>query len=156
MKPFYWLVLDSVSVGNKTFPLQRSSLEFYSYGNIIIDSGMTVTHLPSDVFDSMKSELMKQIQETPIDDPQGFFGLCFSSVKIKVPKIVAHFVGGDVELSPRRLFEQVEEGISCLTIVPSYMEGVSVFGIKSQVDYLVGLDLEMNAVAFKPADCSKF
>nr|GMC52169.1 aspartic proteinase CDR1-like [Ipomoea batatas] len=111
-KPFYWLTLKSMSVGNQSFPILLPPLE--SYGNIVIDSGMTVTRIPSDVFDGMKSELMKHIHETPIEDPQGFFGLCYlaTSVKIKVPKIVAHFVGGDVELSPQGLFEEVEEASS--------------------------------------------
>nr|GMC54868.1 aspartic proteinase CDR1-like [Ipomoea batatas] len=160
VKPFhYWLTLKSMSVGDKNFPVELPPLE--SYGNIIIDSGTTVTRIPPDVFDGMKSELMKHINDTPIDDPQGLFGLCYSttttkSVKIKVPKIVAHFTGGDVELSPRGLFEEVEEGISCLTIVPNNMMGLSIFGCQSQVDYLVGFDLEFNAVTFKPADCSKF
>nr|GMC55987.1 aspartic proteinase CDR1-like [Ipomoea batatas] len=159
IEPLYWLTLKSMSVGNKSFSVELPLLE--SPGNIIIDSGSTVTYIPSDVFDSMKSELMKHIHDTPIDDPQGFFGLCYSTmtterVKIKVPKIVAHFVGGDVQLSPRGLFEEVEEGISCLTIVPSDMMGRSVFGSQSQVDYLVGFDLEFYAVTFMPADCSKF
>nr|GMC55991.1 aspartic proteinase CDR1-like [Ipomoea batatas] len=161
-QPFYWVILQSMSVGDKNFTIQQSPGErVEAYGNIIIDSGTTVTRIPPDVFDGMKSELMKHINDTPIDDPQGFFGLCYSttttkSVKIKVPKIVAHFAGGDVELSPRGLFEEVEEGISCLTIVPNNMMGLSIFGCQSQVDYLVGFDLDFNAVTFKPADCSKF
>nr|GMC52178.1 aspartic proteinase CDR1-like [Ipomoea batatas] len=154
LDPFYWVVLESMSVGDKSFPIRPPPLQ--SNGNTIIDSGTTVTIIPLYVFDSMKLELMNQIHETPIDDPQGFFGLCFSSVQIKAPKIVAHFVGGDVELSPRGLFEEVEEGISCLTIVPNYLQGIYVFGSQSQVDFLVGFDLDMNALTFKSADCSKF
>ncbi|XP_019152439.1 PREDICTED: aspartic proteinase CDR1-like [Ipomoea nil] len=156
--PFYWLVLDSMSVGNKNFPLEVRPEDA---GNIIIDSGTTVTFLPPNVFDGMKSEFMKHIDHTPIDDPQGFFQLCYSATAmksgIKLPKVVAHFSGGDVELSPRGLFEEVEEGVSCLTIVPYYSMGTSILGSPSQVDYLVGFDLEINAVSFKPAaDCSKF
>nr|GLL46742.1 aspartic proteinase CDR1-like [Ipomoea trifida] len=153
--PFYWLSLESMSVGEKNISVKQSPLE--TPGNIVIDSGMTLTTIPPDVFDSMKSEIMKHIGETPVDDPQGLFGLCYStSKKIKVPKIVAHFSGADVELSPRGLFEEVEEGISCFTITSfTYME-TSIFGCPSQVDYLVGYDLEEMTVTFKPADCSKF
>ncbi|XP_019152435.1 PREDICTED: aspartic proteinase CDR1-like [Ipomoea nil] len=154
--PFYWLSLESMSVGDKNFPVKQSPPE--TPGNIIIDSGMTMTTLPPDVFDSMKSEMMKQIPgKTPIDDPQGLFGLCYStSKKIKVPKIIAHFSGAHVELSPRGLFEEVEEGISCFTITSfTYME-TSIFGCPSQVDYHIGYNLEEMMVTFKPADCSKF
>nr|GMC52181.1 aspartic proteinase CDR1-like [Ipomoea batatas] len=150
---FYYLSLESMSVGDQSFPFKQS---FSSNGNIIIDSGTTLTILPSDVFDSLKSELTKQISATPIDDPQGSFDLCYSTNKIKVPKIVAHFSGGDIELSPRGSFLEVEEGISCFTIIPDQHLGIFIFGNLSEVDHLVGYDLEAQTVTFKPADCSKF
>nr|GMC47817.1 aspartic proteinase CDR1-like [Ipomoea batatas] len=150
---FYYLSLESMSVGDQSFPFKQS---FSSNGNIIIDSGTTLTILSSDVFDSLKSELTKQISATPIDDPQGSFDLCYSTNKITVPKIVAHFSGGDIELSPRGSFLEVEEGISCFTIIPDQHLGIFIFGNLSEVDHLVGYDLEAQTVTFKPADCSKF
>nr|GMC50275.1 aspartic proteinase CDR1-like [Ipomoea batatas] len=151
---FYYLSLESMSVGDQRFPFKIKKTS--AYGNIIIDSGTTLTILPSDVFDSLKSELTKQISATPIDDPQGSFDLCYSTNKIKVPKIVAHFSGGDIELSPRGSFLEVEEGISCFTIIPDQHLGIFIFGNLSEVDHLVGYDLEAQTVTFKPADCSKF
>lgn len=168
---FYWLSLESMSVGNKNFPVEKSSSSDVggrragtkqttaasSNGNIIIDSGTTLTLIPSDLFDSLKSELMNQIPETPIDDPQGYFDLCYStSDKIAVPKIVAHFSGANVELSPQGSFQEVEEGLSCFTIIPDTDLGISIFGNLSEVDYLVGYDLEAQTVSFKPTDCSKY
>ncbi|XP_019152433.1 PREDICTED: aspartic proteinase CDR1-like [Ipomoea nil] len=166
---FYHLSLESISVGDKNFPLKQSISsnvggrrragikKTSAYGNIIIDSGTTLTIIPSDLFDSLKSELTKQIPETPIDDPQGSYGLCYStSDKIQVPKIVAHFSGADVELSPRGLFIEVEEGISCFTIISDIKLGISIFGNLSEVDYLVGYDLAAQTVTFKPTDCSKY
>nr|GMD83791.1 aspartic proteinase CDR1-like [Ipomoea batatas] len=64
-----------------------------SFKNVAL--GMAVARIQSYVFDRMKSELMKHIQETPIDDPQGFLLLCYSitSVKIKprptMPEVVS-------------------------------------------------------------------
>ncbi|XP_019152622.1 PREDICTED: aspartic proteinase CDR1-like [Ipomoea nil] len=165
---FYYLSLESISVGGQSFPLKKSVSsnvggrragikETSVNGNIIIDSGTTLTIIPSDTFDSLKSELMKQIPETPIDDPQGAFGLCYStSDKIEVPKIVAHFSGADVELSPRGSFLEIEEGISCFTLVQNSDFDLSIFGNLSEVDYLVGYDLEAQTVTFKPTDCSKY
>ncbi|XP_019152432.1 PREDICTED: aspartic proteinase CDR1-like [Ipomoea nil] len=148
---FYYLSLESISVGDQSFPLKQSVSsnvggrragikKTSANGNIIIDSGTTLTMVPSDTFESLKSELTKQIPKTPIDDPQGQFGLCYStSDKIEVPKIVAHFSGTDLELSPRGSFLEVEEGISCFTIIPG---SISIFGNLSEVDYLVGYDLK--------------
>nr|GLL18092.1 aspartic proteinase CDR1-like [Ipomoea trifida] len=165
---FYYLSLESISVGDQSFPLKQSfssnvggrragAKKTSSNGNIIIDSGTTLTLIPSDTFDNLKSELTKQISATPINNPQGSFDLCYSTNdKIEVPKIVAHFSGADVELSPRGSFQEVEEGISCFTIIPHTDLGISIFGNLSEVDYLVGYDLEAQTVTFKPTDCSKF
>ncbi|XP_031120543.1 aspartic proteinase CDR1-like [Ipomoea triloba] len=156
---FYWLTLESMSAGDKNFPVKQSSPsdignQAAASGNVIIDSGTTMTIIPTYMFNSLKSELMKQIPATPLDDPRG---LCYStSDKITVPKIVAHFSGGDIELSPRGSFQEVEEGISCFTIIPDQHLGIFIFGNLSEVDHLVGYDLEAQTVTFKPADCSKF
>ncbi|XP_019152431.1 PREDICTED: aspartic proteinase CDR1-like [Ipomoea nil] len=156
---FYWLSLESMSAGDKNFPVKQSSTSDTSdqTGNVIIDSGTMLTVIPTDMFNSLKSELTKQIPATPIDDPQGEFGLCYStSDKFEAPKIVAHFSGADVSLSSRGIFQQAGEGISCLTIVPDQHLNIFIFGNLSEVDYLVGYDLKAKTVTFKPADCSKF
>nr|GMD83736.1 aspartic proteinase CDR1-like [Ipomoea batatas] len=49
---------------------QSDSKSYISLGTDAIVKGMAVARIQSYVFDSMKSELMKHIQETPIDDPQ--------------------------------------------------------------------------------------
>ncbi|XP_019152430.1 PREDICTED: aspartic proteinase CDR1-like [Ipomoea nil] len=150
---YYWLSLESISAGDKNFPVKQSSTSDTSgqTGNVIIDSGTTLTIIPADVFDSLKSELMKQIPATPVDDPRGSFGLCYStSDKFKVPKVIAHFSGGaDVALSPPGLFQQVDEGIFCLAIIPDQDLGIFIFGIMSEVDYFVGYDLKAKRVTFK-------
>ncbi|VFR03565.1 unnamed protein product [Cuscuta campestris] len=160
---FYWLYLEGVSVGGKkAFPgAKKTTLPPAgppSKGNIIIDSGTTLTMIRTDMFESLVTELKGSIDATPVDDPAGVFGLCYAtSDAVRVPDIVAHFAGGaDVKLSPKGTFLEVEEGVTCLTIIPDTNVGISIFGNLSEIDYLVGYDLEEETVSFKPADCSKF
>ncbi|XP_019152434.1 PREDICTED: aspartic proteinase CDR1-like [Ipomoea nil] len=164
----YYLSLESISIGNQSIPFKKSVSsnvggrragikKTSANGNIVIDSGTGVTIIPPNEFDNLKSELTKQIPATPIDDPQGQYSLCYSTIdKIEVPKIVAHFSGADVELSPRGSYIEVEEGISCFTIIPDIGFETFIFGSLSVVDYLIGYDLEAQTVTFKSTDCSKY
>lgn len=156
---FYWLALENISVENKTLKNQSpgnpgpSSREM---GNIIIDSGTTVTYLPTDLYDLLESELKQVIKKTPVNDPQGLFKLCFQTNGVmEMPSIVAHFTGADVELSPKGTFILVDESVVCLTLLPA-TQLEPIFGNLSQVDYIVAYDLVGKTVSFKPTDCSKY
>ncbi|CAH9137780.1 unnamed protein product [Cuscuta epithymum] len=161
---FYWLSLESISIGAKTFQVSKStstsdmSADGTMVGNIIIDSGTTLTMIPSDLFTSLVTALKGSIPAAPLDDPEGAFGLCYSTREsFEVPEIIVRFTGGaDVKLSPKGTFVEVGAGISCLTIIPDTDIGISIFGNLSEIDYLFGYDLEEQTVTFKPSDCSTF
>ncbi|XP_060182608.1 aspartic proteinase CDR1-like [Lycium barbarum] len=158
---FYYLNLEGVSVGNMMVEF-KSSKTGSSYaavdgqGNIIIDSGTTLTLLPNNFYTNLVSTLVNMINATKKDDPSGTFGLCYESEGgiIDAPKIVAHFTDADLELSPSSMFAQVEEGLVCLTIVPA--EDIAIFGNLAQANFLIGYDLVANKVSFLPTDCTKY
>nr|GMC47818.1 aspartic proteinase CDR1-like [Ipomoea batatas] len=167
---FYWLNLERITVGGKSLTVKSPVSEISGRreggvkqasveGNIIIDSGTTLTFLPSDLYSSFESAVREAIPATPVSDPQGTFPLCYSSTEsFAVPRIVAHFTGADVELSPKGTFVEVEQGLVCLTIISQARLGadIAIFGNLSEIDYIVGYDLVAATVTFKPADCSKF
>nr|GMC47819.1 aspartic proteinase CDR1-like [Ipomoea batatas] len=168
---FYWLNLERITVGGKSLTVKSPASEISGRregvvkqaasveGNIIIDSGTTLTFLPSDLYTSFESAVRAAIPATPVSDPQGTFPLCYSSSgNLEVPRIIAHFTGADVELSPKGTFVEVEEGLVCLTIISQASLGadIAIFGNLSELDYIVGYDLGARTVTFKPADCSKF
>ncbi|XP_060182609.1 aspartic proteinase CDR1-like [Lycium barbarum] len=158
---FYYLNLEAFSVGNMMVEF-KSSKTGSSYasadgqGNIIIDSGTTLTLLPNDFYTNLVSTLVNMINATKKDDPSGTFGLCYESEggTIDAPKIVAHFTDADLELSPSSMFAQVEGGLVCLTIVPA--EDIAIFGNLAQANFLIGYDLVANKVSFLPTDCTKY
>ncbi|KAJ8538437.1 hypothetical protein K7X08_027658 [Anisodus acutangulus] len=160
---FYYLNLEGVSVENKTLIFKSSKISSASAvgdgdgkGNIIIDSGTTLTLLPNDFYTKLESMLVDSIKATKKDDPSGTFGLCYESENgiIDAPKIVAHFTNADFELLPSSTFAQVEEGLVCLTIVPA--EDIAIFGNLAQGNFLIGYDLVANKVSFLPTDCTKY
>ncbi|XP_009771148.1 aspartic proteinase CDR1-like [Nicotiana sylvestris] len=153
---FYFLTLEGITVGNKTLPFKYSSkLSSNDQGNIIIDSGTTLTLLPFEFYSDLEKQLVASINATRKDDPSGLFKVCYESKNgtIDAPKLVAHFTNADVELSPINTFTQVAEGLVCFTILPEV--DIAIFGNLAQRNFLIGYDLVAKKVSFLPTDCTK-
>ncbi|KAI9087165.1 hypothetical protein K1719_030800 [Acacia pycnantha] len=100
---FYYLTLESISVGNKKIMYKGSSViapdatSDGSIGNIIIDSGTTLTYLPS--------EVEKAISAKKVDRSDLGLSLCYAySNDLKIPNLTARFNSGDVKLSSSNSF----------------------------------------------------
>ncbi|CAN4075827.1 unnamed protein product [Withania somnifera] len=158
---FYYLNMKGISVGNKTAAYRASPISppasDHDKGNIIIDSGTTLTFVPDAFYLNFASLMMESINATKKDDPSRTFNLCYEPNKdgtIDVPKIVAHFTNADLELSPSSVFALVDEGLVCMTIVPGNL--IAIFGNLLQSNFLIGYDLVANKASFKPTDCTKY
>ncbi|XP_074308423.1 aspartic proteinase CDR1-like [Silene latifolia] len=152
---FYYLTLESIGIGNVTLDYKKQSAHYYTEeGNIIIDSGTTLTLLPKEFYDKLEGELEKVIKGERIQDPEGSMGLCYKTKKdLEVPVITARFAGADVQLKAINTFVRVEEDMVCFAMVPA--SEVAIFGNLAQINFLVGYDLDEGRVSFKPTDCSK-
>ncbi|KAK9696894.1 hypothetical protein RND81_08G004000 [Saponaria officinalis] len=159
---FYYLTLNAVTVGKSKIPFSKNPStndEFGSsnQGNVIIDSGTTLTLLPPDLFDDLYSAIKDAVQGEEVDDPTGFLKLCYQSGVdgLNIPDMIAHFDGGDVTWKPINTFVQVSKGVTCLAIVPADEQIGAIIGNIAQVNYLIGYDLVEGKVSFKPTDCTK-
>ncbi|KAE8700028.1 Aspartic proteinase nepenthesin-1 [Hibiscus syriacus] len=93
-----------ISVGKTRLPIDKSSfaLRADGTGGLIIDSGTTITYLEENAFHEVKKEFIKKMK-LPIDG-SGVTGLdlCFTLpsgvTEVKVPKLVFHFEGADLDL----------------------------------------------------------
>ncbi|XP_044466530.1 probable aspartic protease At2g35615 [Mangifera indica] len=159
---YYYVTLEAISVGNKKLPYTNSLKTDYDFveveeGNMIVDSGTTLTFIESQFYDKLATVLEKEIGSQRVSDPKGVFGACFR-VKSKnedhLPVITVHFSGNaDLKLQPLNAFIRVEEDLVCFTMVPS--DSIAIFGNLAQMNFLVGFDLEGKTVSFMPNDCSK-
>ncbi|EOY10345.1 Eukaryotic aspartyl protease family protein, putative [Theobroma cacao] len=149
---FYFLTLEAVSVGSKRIKFTGSSLGTDD-GNIIIDSGTTLTLLPEDFYSELESAVASQIKARRVDGPQGL-SLCYdATTDFAVPNITIHFTNADVKLAPLNTFVLVSDTVSCFTF--SSLQGFAIYGNLAQMNFLVGYDTEKQTVSFKPTDCSK-
>lgn len=160
-KTFYFLTLEGISVGNKRIdfytPHTTSSSSNGSReveeGNIIIDSGTTLTFLPDDWYNQVAEKVKIQMGKMKeMDDPKGLLNLCYYSKRVtQIPEIIFHFKGADVKLKAQNTFVKTGKNSLCLGFAPTNREGI--FGNLAQMDFLIGYDLENRTVSFKPTDC---
>ncbi|KAL0308795.1 UNVERIFIED_CONTAM: Aspartic proteinase CDR1 [Sesamum radiatum] len=159
---FYFLTLEAITIGNKRIDLyspstfsQRNGTEPLGEGNIIIDSGTTLTFLPRELYNKVIAEVKSQMKLREIDDPQGLLSLCYLSIEnaAQVPEIIVHFKGADLKLKYVNMFVKTSKSALCLAFAPA--SSVAIYGNLAQMEFLVGYDLEKRTVSFKPTDCSK-
>ena len=94
------------------------------------------------------------VQAERVSDPDGLFSICCRDENgIDLPIITVHFTDADVELQPVNTFAKVEEDLLCFTMIPS--NDIAIFGNLTQMNFLVGYDLEKKTVSFLPTDCTK-
>ena len=151
---YYYVTLEGISVGNKRFAYEASSKAVDSNeGNMIIDSGTTLTFLPQEFHNDLISAVEKAIDAERVSDPKDGLGVCFRSKDdIDVP-ITVHFTGADVKLKPINTFARMDDDLVCFTMIPS--DGLAIFGNIAQINFLVCYDLKAKKVSFLPADCTK-
>ncbi|XP_047938148.1 aspartic proteinase CDR1-like [Salvia hispanica] len=159
----YYLTLLGMSVGNKRFNLE-SSMSILG-GNIVIDSGTTLTFLPRDVYSKVEVELKRRVSLKQIDDPHKAMKLCYDvtnakDVDAKIPEITVHFKGADVKLkrhnafimTVKKSFIMASKKVMCLAFAPA--DVVPIYGNIAQMNFLVGYDLVRKTVSFEPTDCT--
>ncbi|KAL3604382.1 hypothetical protein D5086_005241 [Populus alba] len=95
---FYYPTLEAVGVGEERIQFSGSSSGTRSgTGNIITDSGTTLTIEPEDVLNELSKAANNQVEGQRAEDLSGFLSLYYSN--LKVPVITAHFTGADVNRS---------------------------------------------------------
>ncbi|KAH9725404.1 Aspartic proteinase CDR1 [Citrus sinensis] len=120
-------------------------------GDIVIDSGTTLTYLPPAYASKLLSVMSSMIAAQPVEGP---YDLCYSiGSRPQFPEVTIHFRDADVKLSPSNFFMNISEDLVCLVFSAS--NGTPVYGNIMQTNFLIGYDIEGRTVSFKPTDCSK-
>lgn len=153
---FYYLRLLGVSVGNKRINVPAASASSPD-GNIIIDSGTTLTFLPADIYPQVESAVAAAIPLVPLPKGLAELTLCYDAESdIKVPDITVHFDGGaDLKLNSSNAYFRVSSTL-CLGFGSASGGEMAIYGNNAQMNYLVGYDMVKNVVSFKPTDCANY
>ncbi|CAL9239124.1 unnamed protein product [Arabidopsis halleri] len=150
---FYFLTLEAISVGSKKIHF-TGTIFGTKEGNIVIDSGTTLTLLPSKFYSEMESAVASTIKAERVQDPNRVLSLCYRDTSsFKVPDITVHFKGGNVKLDKANTFVEVSEDVSCFAFAAN--EQLTIYGNLAQMNFLVGYDTVSGTVSFKRTDCAQ-
>lgn len=158
---FYYLTLEGISVEGKRLEYGKNFWSSSKKGNIIIDSGTTLTYLKEEMYNVLDAQVREFVHLKPLDDPVPGFSLCYNSRNhLKIPIITMHFTGADLKLNALNTFINItEEDVACLAFAPTIgisAYDISVYGNTQQINFLVGYDLKGKTISFKQIDCTKY
>ncbi|XP_047329785.1 aspartic proteinase CDR1-like [Impatiens glandulifera] len=153
---FYYLTLEGVTVadGPKLDLVTDGDFAEVEKGNIVIDSGTTLTYIPETLHSKLIASVKSAVKKTSVSDPSGLLDLCYEvkpNEEMKLPIITVHFTGADLKLSPVNTFVMTSEGVLCLAFRPAGT--VALYGNIAQMNFMVGYDLKKKTVSFKPTKC---
>ncbi|XP_038697961.1 aspartic proteinase CDR1-like [Tripterygium wilfordii] len=147
---YYLLSLKSISIGSNETGISQIP------GNIIIDSGTSITRLQSSFYNDLEAIVKEVIGVEPISNPPKNLKLCYESssvTDISFPEMLFHFDGADLRLLPLNTFVEYKD-LQCMMIIPD--DNLSIFGSMAQVNFEIEFDLKEKQVLFAPADCTMF
>ncbi|KAI0522784.1 hypothetical protein KFK09_005169 [Dendrobium nobile] len=159
---FYFLSLENISVAGKIIAVGKPTQANESaQGNIIIDSGTTLTLLDDNTLQSVERSVKSNISLTQVNDPNGVFNLCFdvsgTGASTQFPEITFQFSGGaSVVLQLPNAFVEVGQDILCLAMISSgaTAKSINIFGNIAQQNFHIGYDLTNKQLTFAPTNCA--
>ncbi|KAI0499727.1 hypothetical protein KFK09_017935 [Dendrobium nobile] len=164
---FYFLSLEQISVSGQAGAVNvkpaastnaKKAKDFG--GNIIIDSGTTLTLIDDEALQSVTSKVVSSVKLPRVTDPEGVFSLCFDvsgegGNNAKFPDITFHFSGGAaVVLQKSNAFIESATNVLCLALISSDGIGINIFGNIAQQNFHIEYDLGAMQLTLAPADCA--
>ncbi|XP_054810913.1 aspartic proteinase CDR1-like [Prosopis cineraria] len=145
----YYLTLEGITVGQQKLEIDQSNR------NIVIDSGTTLTLLPSSIYEQVEALMKKAIGADQWIVQNSKLNLCYknaNSIK-NFPNFEVHFTGANISLKPQNLFLLVTNDVICFAMSPTNEN--SIYGNVAQIDFDVEYDLDQRKISFAPVDCTK-
>lgn len=150
--PYFYVILEGISVGNKRFNVHNStnisplsSNFWWSFKGNIATLSYLPTKLYSQLETAMREAIGNSLEETK--DPSQFLSLCYKTQPgaIGMPIVTFHFKGADLKLKTFNTFIRVKEDTLCLAFASS--DEFFFF-------FVFGNVAQRKVVSFKPADCT--
>lgn len=156
LETYYFLTIEGITVGKNRVEFNSPNSPAIREGNVIIDSGTTLTLLPRSMYEKLKKAMKSEIELKQIRDPSGVLDLCFfTHGEIRdFPPVTVHFRGGDVKWGFENAFVRTGEDSVCLA-AKGHDGGFAIYGNLAQINFLVGFDLVKKTVSFKPTKCGR-
>ncbi|XP_028787580.1 aspartic proteinase CDR1-like [Neltuma alba] len=149
LSSFYFLNLEGITVGQQTVRTGQSN------GNIFIDSGTTLTMLPSSFYEQIEALVKQAIGANQFIVQNNHYKLCYRNANSiqNFPNFEVHFTGANLSLKPQNFFPHIANDVICFAMLPT--DGMPIYGNVAQINFEVEHDLDQKKVSFAPGDCTK-
>ncbi|XP_028752468.1 aspartic proteinase CDR1-like [Neltuma alba] len=149
LSSFYFLNLEGITVGQQTVRTGQSN------GNIFIDSGTTLTMLPSSFYEQIEALVKQAIGANQFIVQNNHYKLCYRNANSiqNFPNFEVHFTGANLSLKPQNFFRRIYNDVICFAMLPT--DGMPIYGNMAQINFEVEHDLDQKKLSFAPGDCTK-
>lgn len=152
----YFVKLSAVSVSGKPIGVAASA---YSVPTIM-DSGTTISRLPTPVYSALRAELVKIISSKykmiePISILDACFAGGFNEISGILPSVVLMFEGGaELDLKPKNVVLELEKGTTCLSFAGnSNIQDIAIIGNQQQQTFEVVYDVAQSKIGIAAGGC---
>ncbi|XP_028797523.1 aspartic proteinase CDR1-like [Neltuma alba] len=142
LSSFYFLHLEGITVGQQAVQTGESN------GNIVIDSGTTLTILSSIFYEQVEALVKQAIGADQFIVQEDPYKLCYSNANSiqNFPNFEVHFRGANLSLKPQNFFRLISNDVICFAMLPT--DGTPIYGNVGQIDFEVEHDLDQKEVFF--------
>lgn len=146
-----------ISVGGERLDISPDvfAIQDSGQGGTMLDSGTTVTNLGGKAYDALEQAFSKTAKY-PTVSSETRFNLCFDvgdDSEPKLPSLVFHLDGADLDLPQENYILQAEDGTLCLAIDRS-TQSATIIGNIQQQNYRVLYDRQNTRIGFQPTACA--
>ncbi|KAL5722210.1 hypothetical protein ACHQM5_005756 [Ranunculus cassubicifolius] len=149
-KTLYAVSLTGISVGGTLFSI---SVNGNPGGPVIVDSGTSITRLPSNIYTAVRDEFVKGVS-LPSAGAFSLFDTCFtvhSGDTISVPTVAFHFGAKVLMLPAKNYLRPVNQNTICFAFATS--PSIAIIGNFQQQGFRVSFDLTKSVVGFSADMC---
>ncbi|KAK7849994.1 aspartic proteinase CDR1 [Quercus suber] len=158
---FYYLRLDSISVGEKMLDISPQVFELYEDGTrgVIIDSGATLTYLPKAAFDPLKDEVLSLMNGIVKFIGTQHSSPCFKGLidrdLVGFPVVTFSFANGvDLALDVKSFFYMAGPNAFCMAMAPKTTANLTIIGVMAQQSYNIAYNLAQSSISIQRIDCA--
>ncbi|KAF3949609.1 hypothetical protein ACB098_12G150300 [Castanea mollissima] len=158
---FYYIRLDSISVGEKMLDISPQVFELTRDGKrgVIIDSGTTLTYLPKAAFDPLKDEVLSLMNGIVQFVGTQHSAPCFKGVidreLVGFPVVTFNFANGvDLALDVKSFFYMANPNTFCMSMAPTFAANLTIIGVWAQQSYNIAYNLASKTISIQRIDCA--
>ncbi|OWM75835.1 aspartyl protease AED1-like [Punica granatum] len=154
----YFIKLLGITTGKQTLNFSELA-PLSSPSRTIIDSGTTISRLPSSVYLALRDEFKKEMSEYPVAQHLPSLGLdtCYNlegHENVTLPKVVLNFDGTDVNVDPSGVVWRESDSQVCFAFAAKEKEDdLTIIGSTQQRNLNILYNIQANKVEFGTGSC---